>query len=306
MKYLSFLNGAYTTAPGLTSSLKAEGRERLVFQIDQQYQHYIDNKKLCRAEDISKYYVEYNLTPQARTCANRFIAAQLLTEYPQQFSGRATDAGLQLKNSVTGEEIISTDWTMAGSGYMSLFDALCSQVQEDVAVVQFSQEDYVAAVHLCAPNHWSPRDKVGKPFYAVHAPVPSMERTLQHYQKMLASVVASPHASMRFAWGIATDDRLNHHPEPPPGIDHAQWAGRRHHADSTWFVRSERQCLVGFPEANAFMFTIRTYHYPVDELTGFEKEKLLSALRSMSAESLRYKGLANSLPLLEQKLQAHR
>lgn len=305
MKYLSFLNGAYTTAPGLTSSLKAEGRERLVFQIDDRYQHYIDNKKSCRAEDISKYYAEHNLTAKARNSANRFIAAQLLAEYPQQFNGVSTDSRLQLKNTTTGDEIVSADWATTSGKYVSLFDALCSQVQEDIAIVQLGAEDYVAALHLCAPNHWAPRDKIGKPFYAVHAPVPSMERTLQHYQKMLASIVASPHASMRFAWGIATDDRLNHHPDPPPGFDAREWKGRRHDADSTWYVRSERQSLVGFPEANAFMFTIKTYHYPVDELTAFEKEKLLSALRSMSPGTLRYKGLADSLPLLEQKLQAH-
>jgi hypothetical protein len=303
MKYLSFLSGVYSTAPGLSSNNKAEGRERLVFQIDDTYDAYLNNKQLCRAEDITKYYCEHQLRAETVCAVNRFIAARLLSDYPAQFTGTSGEEGLSLKNKHTEEDITSGDWTtVAGRRYLSLFDALCSQVQEDVAIVQLGEEDFVTAIHLCAPNHWDPREKIGKPFYAVHAPVPAMERTLQHYQKMLASIAASPNASTRFAWGIATDSRLNHHPDPPPGTDPDDWGGRRQEPDAHWFVRSERQNLVGFPQVNAFMFTIRTYHYAVDGLSAGEKAKLLAAVRSMSPETLQYKGLAGSLSFLEKKL----
>jgi hypothetical protein len=60
---------------------------------------------------------------------------------------------------------------------------------------------------------------------------------------------------------------------------------------------------VGLAEVNAFLFTIRTYFYRMDELTQQEKELLLKALHSMSPEALQYKGLTDSINLLEEFLK---
>jgi hypothetical protein len=110
---------------------------------------------------------------------------------------------------------------LPGNNYVSLFDALCCQVQEDIAVCQLNRnEDWLAAIHLCAPNHWAPQDKIGKPFNKVHAPVADMEKINASYRKMFDSLVHKGPFT-RFAWGIATDTRLNHHPVAPPGADEA-------------------------------------------------------------------------------------
>jgi dimethylamine monooxygenase subunit A len=202
-----------------------------------------------------------------------------------------------------------------------LFDALCCQVQEDVAVVQMREgehRDFLTAIHLCSPNHWSPAEKIGNAFHKIHEPVPNMERVTQHYSKMLSNIVATKGPYTRFAWGIATDNRLNHHPEPPSGVDSNKWHGRQHETDEQpYYVRTERQNLVGFPEINAFMFTIRTYFYPIETLSQDEKKALVSALNSMqdekkalvsalnsmSPEALVYKGLTNNVDLLKERLQ---
>lgn len=304
MKYLAFLNGKYSTAPGLVPNHKAEGADRLVFQIDDTYRDYLQNKNACRQENIHKYYLKHEYLPETAAAVNRYIATNLLDEQTDLFEGHVGKS-VSLYNRITKETLQSTDGLNVASGkYLDLFDALCCQVQEDVAVVQLvSGTDYISAIHLCSPNHWSPAQKIGKFFRDVHIPVPAMERTLQNYYRMLESIVASPAAATRLAWGIATDTRLNHHPEPPSGVDVNVWRGRLHDTHSTWYVRSERQVLIGLPAVNAFVFTIRTYHYAVDELSPFEKEQLLAALRSMSTETLQYKGLSHALPLLEQALK---
>ncbi len=74
----------------------------------------------------------------------------------------------------------------------------------------------------------------------------------------------------RFAWGISTDDRLNHHPEPPVGYDPEEWRGRKF--SDQFFVRVERQNLIGLKEVDAFIFTIRTYFYDVEALNSEEKK----------------------------------
>lgn len=306
MKYLPFLSGSYTTAPGLNPMSKAEGKERFVFQIDDNYSAYIVNKIRCRKEDIHKYFFEERLPDSTAAAVNRYMVQQLLQEYPDQFKLQPAGDQFELINRRNDEHIFwRRDWWQIDSeNYVSLFDALCCQVQEDVAIVQLENDkDYVSAIHLCSPNHWAPGDKIGKPFHAVHAPVPEMERTVLHYQKMFSSIVNSSSPMTRFAWGIATDTRLNHHPEPPPGVDATDWQGRQHDKNTAWYIRSERQNLVGFSGVNAFLFTIRTYFYPVHELARNEKEKLLRAIKSMSPASLRYKGLENSVNLLEEKIR---
>jgi hypothetical protein len=306
MKYLPFLTGTYSTAPGLSPMSKAEGKEQFVFQIDDNYDHYIENKLACLKENIHKNFYEERLSSTTATAVNRYLVQQLLQEYPNQFKLQPSGNQFELINLKTDEHLFwRTDWKeIESEKYVSLLDGLCSQVQEDLAVVQLENEnDYLTAIHLCSPNHWAPGDKTGKPFYAVHAPVPEMERTLLHYKKMLLSIVNSSSPMTRFAWGVATDKRLNHHPEPPSGINPIDWWGRQHDNKTTCYVRSERQNLVGFSEVNAFLFTIRTYFYPIKELTRNEKEKLLSAIKSMSPASLRYKGLENSVVLLEEKIR---
>ncbi len=304
MRYLPFLSGIYTTAPGLVSITRAEGYDALVFQIDESYSLYLENKKACREEDIHKYYCEERMQPETMSSVNEYLVKQLAQEHPQQFEVNYTER--QFTNATTGEVFCwNEDWlSIRGNCYESLFDALCSQVQEDIAVVQLTNdEDWIAAIHLCSPNHWAPGEKIGRPFSAAHAPVPGMEKTLQHYRKMLESVIHASTPFTRFAWGIATDTRLNHHPISPPDKDDSHWQGRAHHKNNGWYIRTERQNLVGLAETNAFLFTIRTYFYRVDELDQQEKRLLSKALQSMSPAVLEYKGLTGSISLLEEYLK---
>lgn len=262
-RHLPFLNGVYTTAPGLTA-LRSDQK---IFDVDEHYQEYIQNKNRCRAEDLSKYYCEHNFSDRTSRAVTDFIFSRLHSEHP----------GLLDFDRDT---------------YPSLFDAVCSHLQEDVAVVQLEGErDWLAAIHLCSPNHWDPRTKIGRPFNEIHTPVPGIERTVKNYNVMLKMIV-DKEPFTRFAWGIATDNRLNHHPEPPVGYDSTEWRGRRVADQKTeFFVRVERQNLIGLKEVNAFIFTIRTYFYKVTSLSKEERTALKTAVKSMTAESLEYKGM---------------
>jgi hypothetical protein len=129
-----------------------------------------------------------------------------------------------------------------------------------------------------------------------------MEKLNQQYFKMLVTAVQKG-PFFRFAWGIATDTRLNHHPLPPPGMDPVYWQGRKVEADeSKIYLRVERQTITGIPPCNAFLFTIRTYFYDIDELAAPEKEALYMAVKGMSAESLEYKGLTDKVGILGDRL----
>lgn len=305
MKYLPFLHGPYSVAPGLVPVARQEHAwDRRLFQIDAEYDRFLANKQQCRLENIKKYYLESAFHADTRRMVNDHLLRQLLAEYPERFDLSVIHNRTALRNLHTGE-IISWNHSgmeLTGSPYDSLFDALCSQVQEDIAVVQLTATgDWLAAIHLCAPNHWSPAEKIGRPFDSIHRPVPGMEKTMQHYRKMLESIIHKGPFT-RFAWGVATDNRLNHHPEPPPGTDAATWQGRSAARDGQLFIRTEKQNTIGLPSVSAFLFTIRTYFYAVETLSAGEKTALHAAVCSMSPEALQYKGMNGLQELLTESL----
>ncbi len=123
-----------------------------------------------------------------------------------------------------------------------------------------------------------------------------MERTRNNAPAMMHAMVhKGPY--VRFAWGVATDARLNHHPEPPPGRDAESWAGRRFDpGHPAAFLRIERQVLWGLPRHEAALFCIRTYFVDLCAIRAnpAQRRQLLSALEDMSISMLRYKGIHES------------
>lgn len=103
--------------------------------------------------------------------------------------------------------------------------------------------------------------------------------------------------TVRFAWGLSTDTRLNHHPLPPIGITAEQWQGRQFNAQHPQlYLRIERQIVWGFPTVDAALFTIRTSFRDCSKLKQDPElnSQLASAIRSMSPAALDYKELSAS------------
>lgn len=101
---------------------------------------------------------------------------------------------------------------------------------------------------------------------------------------------------VRFAWGLATDTRLNHHPQPPVGVISAsEWQGRVFNPDQPQlYLRTERQLILGLPEVGALLFTIRTYFENIGNLEDERKDQLRLAIESMDEATLLYKGIGRS------------
>ena len=86
MKYFPFINGQYSTGPGLILMEKAvHPADAMVFQIDDDYDKYLANKQNCRQENIQKYYCENTLWTKTSFSVNWFIINKLIKEYPHNF-----------------------------------------------------------------------------------------------------------------------------------------------------------------------------------------------------------------------------
>ncbi len=293
--YFPFEKGAYEVAPGLRpfgSDLGAGRLDQCVFQFDEHAELYLANKKEGRSERLSKYFRAEGLNPDLEAAVCSWIEGRLKQEWPERFAA---------------------DFQPRLAGVASPLDAWASHVPEDIAVVQkTSGSNFLVAISLFSANHWGAEEKIGRDFIAIHKPVAGIEKINASSPQLIDAMIAKgPY--VRFAWGIATDSRLNHHPETPEGIDPAIWAGRSFEptldsrpkirfpevlpeSQAPLFIRVERQVLWGFPEFDAFVFTIRTYFLDglaVKNDPG-RNAALQAALESMTPQSLAYKGLTQT------------
>jgi hypothetical protein len=185
------------------------------------------------------------------------------------------------------------EWLTGCQGLFRLGDALGLAVQEDLAIVRgpaAAAGDVLEWTHVCLPSGWSPAEKIGRSFGAVHAPVAHSEPLLaSQHQIVRAMIQAGPF--VRYVWGLHPDDALCHNPRlhraaPWAAASPAELAQQVH-------FRVERQTTHGFPGLNRALFTIRYWVEPLFQtaLDPWQRERLASALGSMDEESLRYKGL---------------
>ncbi|MFQ5938105.1 MAG: heme-dependent oxidative N-demethylase subunit alpha family protein [Acidiferrobacterales bacterium] len=307
VSYFPLTSGRYEVKVGLHTfgmDFGNGGADRKLFQIDENFAHYRQAKLAARSERLSKYYQlhRYSLSV-AREIAS-FVAQQLAQEHPDFFVREClTRDRTALHCSLTSEVLVfDSDMKLIESTgkvnppYASSFDALACQVQEDLAVMRLSSHDWLSAAHICFPNHWGAEAKIGCGFADIHRPVPGIER-ISANARLLVTAMVNQGPYVRFVWGLATDTRLNHHPDPPPGFCERQWNGRLFDTSQPQlWLRVERQASWGFPGVTAALFTIRTYLMDCHTIKNDpgKRSKLISAIDSMGPEALHYKGMVHN------------
>lgn len=303
-RYFPIRGGRYDVSPGLfplTTDFGNGAADTHLFQLDNEFARYRDNKEACRAERFGKYVCQQEFDPEIAEATVRLMQTRMLTEYPEYFTQQSSASDATILHCHLTDEQIPLDGQMRLasplSDYHDAFDAFCCQVQEDIAIVRRTPDggDKVVALHLCAPSVWAAEEKIGQNFVVTHAPVPAFGKVAAAANALIDSCVRRG-PFVRFTWGISFSDRLNQHPEPPPGLPSAR--EQRIHFDPTsdplWF-RMERQTLWGMPEVDAFLFTIRIFLHDAREIAAHPENgpALRAALESMTSEARHYKGVAD-------------
>lgn len=298
--YFPPAEGRYDVSPGLSRLGRNFGNgpaDAAAFQVDADFPAYRAAKLAARRAHPGRHVVSHDLDDRVAARVARFVAERLAAEHPALFGVAATAGGsLTLGSSLTGEALTIDDRGRlpAASGsaavdppYAGALDAVAAQVQEDLAVVAVGRDGRprLAAAHVCFPNGWAPEAMAGRDFAGLHAAVPGMGAMNARGDDFARLMVGATTGLVRFAWGLAFDDHLNHHPaRPRPAFDPARPAA---------WLRVERQTIHGFPDVAAALFTIRTYLYSCADAcrAPATRDRLVAAVASMSAASLAYKGL---------------
>ncbi|MEJ2344868.1 MAG: DUF3445 domain-containing protein [Gammaproteobacteria bacterium] len=277
-----------------------------VFQLDRDWPAYRRAKLQARAERLDKYVCrDPRLGARAVQHLTEYLLIRLPREHPAQFRREPRPGGgYVLHCALSGERLVFDRYLDLAAvegpdsrtpGYGDGLDALACQIQEDLAVGETAPEsgERLTYLHLCCPNYWAAEAKIGGSFLSVHRPVPHFDR-IGRQAGALIETLSRRGPFVRFTWGITTDPRLNHHPQPPAGADPAQWNGRRFDPQQPrLYLRVERQVNIPLSKAGAFAFTIRTYLREIEELGSDRIATLAGAIASMTADSLHYKGLAS-------------
>lgn len=310
-KYFPVKGSFYQVEAGLHPLGTDFGNGRLdhqIIQLNNFYIRYRANKLACRAERLAKYYATHDLASERRAACCLRILQVLLEEHPSFFSweGRSSRSG-KLLCHLTQEELFFEDGVLVKQvanvvpPYVDGFDALACQIPEDLAVVcREGTRDWLGAIHLCAAGHWAAEGKIGKDFSEVHSPVPGIAGITRAARAMVHAMIQKG-PFVRFVWGFGSDDRLNHHPDPPPGWEISEWRGRSFQnvpaGECPFFLRVERQVTLGLAESDAALFFIHVSYWDGREIRDdvAKREKLLQVLKTMDEPSRAYKGLTESM-----------
>ena len=304
MTNLPYIPTEYSVKPGL----RKLGEENH-FIVDELHPLYMDEKHYARKEELGKYYIERDPTTASHFIASHeanhqylmktitFWLAETLAKEYKEISFFSEEEFYIFDNEFTGEIVYADEqlnvvnilktpayalqeirYRYPQPEYTTLFDAIVSQLQEDVCVMQ---HDELVAAHVCLPSWWSPQEKMGMSMGEMHADVPGMDKTAyEHIWN--ACLHKGPY--LRYNWTLTDTPILNQHPSK--GI------GKDFNKDEV-FLRIERQVLKGFPEVQGVLFLIRTYVGDVKTLEKEQRSTLAQAIDNMSEAELEYKGLTD-------------
>ena len=298
MASLPYVPTEYSVKPGIK---KLEGEQHFI--IDEGYSDYRNEKMDARHERLGKYYIEKpsrNKTaphPALMKTITLWMAQTLAKQYKKisfqphkklyVFHNDYSDESVWVDEELNPVQTIkSPDRKYSKKlgdkypepAYKNLFDAVCSQIQEDVCILQ---NDQLVTSHVCLPSWWSPEEKMRKSMREVHNNVPGMDKTSYEH---IWNTCLHKGPYIRYNWTLTDTPILNQHP--------SKKIGKKFDREKL-FLRLERQVLQGFPEVQAVLFLIRTYVSDIKTLEKHQRVALGAAVNKMTDDELEYKGLTH-------------
>ncbi len=238
------------------------------------------------------------------------LARQAATEHPQALQiehdlWRAPWLGWQVGGVGGGAgggagqvQAIGQDWPEVGAVLRQLpahwrqAALLCLAFSEDFAIVDASS-GRIPWMAVALPSSWVPREKIGRHFTEVHAPVADNALLLQASEHLLRLVTGEQRWE-RFVWTVTPHARLHAHPlRIQRWADNPEALSSPGHCAALACFRSERQTFIPVPGTTQALFTIAVQVQPlaIAVHTPQRARQVFNALSTMSAEVLAYRGL---------------
>ena len=175
-------------------------------------------------------------------------------------------------------------------------DWLGRQVQEDLLLLSgdVTQGMPLIAGHLCFPNDWCLKDKLGKSFMKIHDPVPLFASTVGRSSSLLLERLKVGRPVWRLNWAFKVTPQLTLTPQRVRLLrEEEQGKVTRETIGERCYLRVERQTLSRLPLTSAILFTVHTYQIPVANIVQDREaaQRMANVVRTTPTEMLVYKGM---------------
>lgn len=161
--------------------------------------------------------------------------------------------------------------------------SLSLQTVEDYVIHHVAESDWMAAGAVSFPSGWSPQKSIGRSLVSLHGPIPGIK--LDNSRRMLRACLNGIYE--RFVWSVVYEPKLDYHPDK----SHLSFDD-----SGAFWVKVERQVLVGFPELHAILFILRPYLIKSEDV---DMDMLSQGLNSMTESQKKYKGVAEFIRTVE-------
>ena len=154
---------------------------------------------------------------------------------------------------------------------------------EDMCLLSLGENDQYRLIGAAVawPSDWHPKDKIGLPLRALHAPIAGYEEQLATGVDRFMATLKAGAIYGRCNWFIAATGERRWLEHRPPAETFAHVTADN--AGKTLFVRSERQTLRRLPQTGAILFTIGIYVEPLGNLSPDNIAMLAAAAQNLVA-----------------------
>ncbi len=178
------------------------------------------------------------------------------------------------------------------------------QVQEDLVLLA-GDDSVLVAGQLCFANDWCLTEKMGLPFWQIHAPiVPIVEPMILAAQKFMARLTVG-RPVWRMNWSVKVSNDLDmtsrHTPANRQRLANLLPGLTPDTIGHQVYLRVERQTLTRLPRSGAILFGIHTYqNLLADEIAARPgaADKLARVFATTPPAMLDYKSMTGFMPAL--------
>ncbi|GAB3973406.1 DUF3445 domain-containing protein [Spirosoma terrae] len=270
-------------------------RDRFI-DVDDHYQSEVALKRQLLQELPAYYFQSAPVQDLAQWEVVDLILNNLASAYPDTFRLQCEGDQWLWQNSLLNEETSFTFGDSATLPYAPL-DWVGRQLQEDLLLLSGDSANLVAG-QLCFGNGWSLDEKMGLPFWEIHAPInPIVEPMMRSAQKLMERLPAGK-PIWRLNWSIKASDQLDmtsrHTPALNQHLNDCLPDINAENAGDHLFIRIERQILSRLRESKAILFSIHTYQNLVSRERSERPQSaslISQVLRTTPEAMLAYKGI---------------
>ncbi len=278
------------------------GSDRLV-EVDQHYQTEIALKRQLLSDYPGYYYQSLAGHETAQWEVLEAVLKNLARFSPGEFSLRPDGNHWHWQNRLLNKE---TTFTFGDADTLPVepLDWVGRQVQEDLVLLAGADLSLVGG-QLCFGNGWCLDEKLGLPFWQIHAPiVPIVEPMMRAAQKLMERLLVG-RPVWRLNWSVKVTDQLDMTSRHTPALDQLLLDRLPGLTSETigeqLYLRIERQTLTRLPRSGAVLFGIHTYqNLLADEVAARSGAawRVAQVLGTTPPAMLDYKGITPFLPAL--------